>query len=357
MSFSNITQEDLVNRGVTGLPDTPNLSTADMQRKFDELALDVVIPKFNKLLEDLASATAAANIGANAPEGMTGETVQALLDSFYTVVQACEGAKHAHENLDVLDSMTTEIYANIDHIIAILGDITNITDTVTGSSTEIPTGKAIAEYIQVLGGGDMLKSIYDPDGDGVVVAAEEAGNAERLGGQLPNYYQSVTADDLETAAKTIVGAINELNGKSVDTYTTMEQVEAATDPTIPVGAGAIKELNESLKWNTLYSFKTWTDTVPTFPTLPSDWKELKILVGFPNAYIVGSSFIKEETDIANVAEVFTNGLSIPCGSDNGYSTLQFKVKDNIFSITDFKYANTSVTTSSGHIKAIGLYYR
>lgn len=91
--------------------------------------------------------------------------------------------------------------------------------------------------------------------------------------------------------------------------------------------------------------------------MPSDWKELKILVGFPNAYIVSSSFLKEEIESANIAEAFANGLSIPCGSDNGYSALQFKVKDNIFSITDFKYANTSVTNSSGHIKAVGLYYR
>ena len=45
MNFKEVTAEDLFGKGVTGLPDTPGLSTTDMQAKFDELVKDVMVPK------------------------------------------------------------------------------------------------------------------------------------------------------------------------------------------------------------------------------------------------------------------------------------------------------------------------
>lgn len=56
MSYPKIEQTDLTDKGVVGLPDTPNLSTMEMQRKFDEIALDVIVPKFNELSDDLDEA-------------------------------------------------------------------------------------------------------------------------------------------------------------------------------------------------------------------------------------------------------------------------------------------------------------
>lgn len=53
MSFTKITEGDLANKGVVGLADTPNLSTMEMQEKFDEVALDVIVPKFNQLSDEL----------------------------------------------------------------------------------------------------------------------------------------------------------------------------------------------------------------------------------------------------------------------------------------------------------------
>lgn len=53
MAFTKITQDDLANKGVIGLPDTPNLSTQAMQEKFDEIALDVIVPSFNNLVDEL----------------------------------------------------------------------------------------------------------------------------------------------------------------------------------------------------------------------------------------------------------------------------------------------------------------
>ena len=50
---NKITQADLADKGVTGLPDTPGLPVADMQAKFDELSLEVLVPKFNALIDAL----------------------------------------------------------------------------------------------------------------------------------------------------------------------------------------------------------------------------------------------------------------------------------------------------------------
>jgi hypothetical protein len=53
-----ITSSDLANKGVEGLPDTPNLSTLVMQQKFDEIAKKVIVPKFNALIDYLIESLA-----------------------------------------------------------------------------------------------------------------------------------------------------------------------------------------------------------------------------------------------------------------------------------------------------------
>ena len=71
MGFTKIKEEELVGRGVVGLPDRPSLSTLDMQKKFDELAKDVIIPKFNELSEELESSIldTLTEVEANEEEG------------------------------------------------------------------------------------------------------------------------------------------------------------------------------------------------------------------------------------------------------------------------------------------------
>lgn len=53
MVFQKITQSDLAGKGVVGLPDTPGLSTSEMQRRFDQLSTEVVVPAFNALAQQL----------------------------------------------------------------------------------------------------------------------------------------------------------------------------------------------------------------------------------------------------------------------------------------------------------------
>ena len=83
MSFTKITDGDLTNKGVRGLPDSPNLSATDMQNKFEEVSVDVIIPKHNGLIDELEADTAAASIGAVDSNGNT-STVQAQLVAIQT---------------------------------------------------------------------------------------------------------------------------------------------------------------------------------------------------------------------------------------------------------------------------------
>lgn len=105
-----ISSADRAGKGVTGLPDTPGLSTGDMQERFDSLG-NLAIDKFNAVVD-------------------------------------------------------------------------NVGDVVENSPTKLPTMAAIVAYVTTLGGGDMLKAVYDTNDDGVV------DNAERLNGHSEVYFRN-----------------------------------------------------------------------------------------------------------------------------------------------------------------------
>ena len=54
--MDKIAEQDLANRGVKGLPDVPGLTTEEMQRKLEEIAREILIPKVNELVEGLNNA-------------------------------------------------------------------------------------------------------------------------------------------------------------------------------------------------------------------------------------------------------------------------------------------------------------
>ena len=61
--MDKITEQDLANRGVKGLPDEPGLTTEEMQRKQEEIAREILIPKVNELVEGLNTANSNFNVG------------------------------------------------------------------------------------------------------------------------------------------------------------------------------------------------------------------------------------------------------------------------------------------------------
>lgn len=122
MSFTKITDEDLKNKGVIGLPDTPGLSTSEMQAKFEQTAREVIVPKLNQLVDDLAAPSAASQIGANGKN----RTVQGHIDNL----------ENPH----------------------------NVTAAQVGAYTKEQTEKAISDRIDQIGSADMTQAMYDPTG-------------------------------------------------------------------------------------------------------------------------------------------------------------------------------------------------
>ena len=117
-----ISSADRSGKGVTGLPDTPGLSTGDMQARFDSLG-NLAIDKFNAVVD-------------------------------------CVG-----------------------------GGITN-------DDKKLPTMADIVAYVTMMGGGDMLKAVYDTDEDGVV------DNSEALEGHNAVYFKNQYAITLPTSGYT-----------------------------------------------------------------------------------------------------------------------------------------------------------
>ena len=141
MAFTNITSADLVNKGVTGLPDTPGFTTEEMQERFDSYSV-LLKDKFNNHIEELEADTAAADIGAEVPESLpegTGHKVQDILN-------AMESGIASHKASTDNPHSVTKAQVG-------LGNVPNVdTDDQTPTVTE-------AEAFTNLATGDDLKTI------------------------------------------------------------------------------------------------------------------------------------------------------------------------------------------------------
>lgn len=207
MVFEKIENADLIGKMIAELADVPELTADELKKRFDAASKDVIIPKFNKLIDALAAVSAASNIGMNPPEGITAEqNIAAVIAALALSVKSNSESSHTHSNKAVIDAITADAKKKYDDLVSLFSAIKTISNVVKDDSTLLPTGKAIVDYVKELGGGDMLKATYDSDDDGVV------DDASKLGGQLPAYYQKSTDNTLQTDNKTVTGAINEVYG-------------------------------------------------------------------------------------------------------------------------------------------------
>lgn len=108
MSFRKIAQAELEGKGNLGRPDTPGVTTAEMQRILDELPREVIVPAFNELsgqMDELAGDTYTkaetdVAIDRKAVELGAGDMAQAIYDP-----------QHRREDVFALiDRATSRIY-------------------------------------------------------------------------------------------------------------------------------------------------------------------------------------------------------------------------------------------------------
>ena len=113
MGFTRISNASLNSRGATTLPNQPQISAAALKQEFDAPAKNVVAPAVNNLMDELEASTGGGNIGAVAPTGRTGTTVQGVINSVSSDLATLEANAgtaiadaHTHSNKALLDTYT-----------------------------------------------------------------------------------------------------------------------------------------------------------------------------------------------------------------------------------------------------------
>lgn len=137
MAFKKIADADVKGKGNVGRPDTPGVSTAEMQRIMDEIPREVIIPAFNALIDALADKTSAATLGITAPAEIAGNTVQEVVNALLAYVNA---HKNDQENPHAVTAAQVDAY------------------------TKKQTDDAISKKVVEIGAGDMTQAVYDPTG-------------------------------------------------------------------------------------------------------------------------------------------------------------------------------------------------
>lgn len=84
-TLTKITSADLIDKGVIGLPDAPELTATAMQEKFDEIALDVIVPKFNNLIDELEGAFSTTDEAISDESDRAQEAEGELSDAIYAL--------------------------------------------------------------------------------------------------------------------------------------------------------------------------------------------------------------------------------------------------------------------------------
>ena len=137
----------------------------------------------------------------------------------------------------------------------------------------------LLEKVKELGPGDMLKSTYDPNGDGVV------DNASKLGGQSPAYYQKASDDTLNTQNKTVVGAVNEVQEMAKSGGRDLIGKEFLDTKDYTVGRHAIKD-NKRYRFTTEHPAGEWDESHVVEATVDEEMEDLtekmdvdKIIIG------------------------------------------------------------------------------
>lgn len=150
MAFDKITQADLTGKGVIGLPDTPQLPPLQMQQKLDEIATDVIVPKFNAVVDKLNDPAGADDTQVTDPttgaQGSLNDALQNIEDE--NALNTLN--RHNHQNLATLDEIDASTKADYDRLVALLTAVTAIQNVLSGATDEIPTGKATSDAIQTV---------------------------------------------------------------------------------------------------------------------------------------------------------------------------------------------------------------
>lgn len=115
MAFTKLTNADFNDKGALAMPNRPSetMSAQAIKTQFDAPSREVVMPAYNRLIDELEAETGAASIGMVAPTGVSGQTVQAVMGSVVSELAEVESQiseaiadAHTHDNKTVLDKFS-----------------------------------------------------------------------------------------------------------------------------------------------------------------------------------------------------------------------------------------------------------
>lgn len=186
MPFKQVTEQDLVGKGVIGQPAVPGLSVTEMQKSVEQVVREVAIPAHNQLCEQLQAQTAAEDIGAAPPgeEDLPAETpakLQNVLQAMMAWAKEKLGLK-----ADKADTYTKQQVeqAISNRVVAIgAGDMAMaVYDPESKKKPYLPADEG------------MAKAVYDADGDGMV---DTARTAQTLAGQAAQAFLTKAVYDTD----------------------------------------------------------------------------------------------------------------------------------------------------------------
>lgn len=154
MALNLISKTDTNNKGVTGLADTPGLTASAMQKKFDELSTDVIIPKFNENVNKLNAEDGANEITMTNPDSKrfgTGAAkgiatvlrkivtdLYALSGKYMTPVEGLNAKFDEKANIVEFNAFKTDINAEVstfeETVNSTVADISHVADTANSNS-------------------------------------------------------------------------------------------------------------------------------------------------------------------------------------------------------------------------------
>ena len=134
MAFSKITDQMRAGKGNVGQPDTPGVTTTEMQEIMDELA-NLAIDSHNAHIDELGEATAAANLGATVPQGISANNnIQSILTAIAILLLSVDEAKHTHSNKQILDSITQAVKGEYDDVVQVMRGINAVQQNMTATT-------------------------------------------------------------------------------------------------------------------------------------------------------------------------------------------------------------------------------
>ena len=261
MAFTKIEQSEINSGGALRLPDRPSetMPPQAIKAKLDYPAKEVLFPAYNRLIDELEDVTAADSIGAVAPSGVRGNTVQKILNNISSsisgAVTTVEEMKETVEGLEESVGDLSETVSGLSETVGVLEESAHthnnkaLLDTYNQSNTDLAVAVLNSHYHDNKG----LLDSYTQENEDIVVAvqlAHDHDNKSLLDSynvsneyiveaveKMHTHSNSSVLDALSTQLGDLyydnnkVGGVNTVNGKEGKVTLSASDVHALPDDT------------------------------------------------------------------------------------------------------------------------------